>query len=95
VHRSFQENFRVPTDPLVSLIMQPGEGRFVSRSTIEAANIALWRMGQFNQIVQEQTDSPQPTVRGGRLNVHAHLYVDGKEVKNVVVKQVKAQAART
>jgi TP901 family phage tail tape measure protein len=32
--------------------------------------------------------------RGGRLNVHAHLYVDGKEIKNVTAKQVKAQAAR-
>jgi hypothetical protein len=54
--RGFNQNFRVPTEPLVTLISQPGEGWFVSQKTIEAANVALWRMGQFNQIIQEQTD---------------------------------------
>jgi hypothetical protein len=56
LHRSFRQNFRVPTDPLVSLIMQPGEGRFVTREVTRSVNIALSRMGQFNQLVQEQTD---------------------------------------
>jgi hypothetical protein len=53
---TYSQNFRVPVEPIVALIQQPGEGRFINRATIEAANIALWRLGSFNQLVQQQTD---------------------------------------
>jgi hypothetical protein len=52
----YGQNFRVPTEPLTTLIQQPGEGAFIRRETIAAANIALWRLGVFNQLVQQQTD---------------------------------------
>lgn len=53
---SYAQIFRVPIEPLVSLIRQPGEGRLVSGATIEAANVALWKIGVFNQLVQQQAD---------------------------------------
>ena len=50
------QNFRVPTEPIASLIQQSGEGWLISGETIAAANIALWKIGIFNQLVQQQTD---------------------------------------
>jgi hypothetical protein len=45
--------FLVPTQPLVALIEHPG---LVGRVTIEVSNVALWRMGVFNQLVHQQAD---------------------------------------
>jgi len=67
------QNFRVPTEPVISLIQQPEEGWFISRETLEAANIALWRIGQFNQMVQQQTDllaNSLPGITNKKLPIH-------------------------
>jgi hypothetical protein len=52
----YMQNFRVPEAPLVSLIQQPGTGLLIDGKTIEAANVALWKIGIFNQLVQQQAD---------------------------------------
>ena len=49
-------NFRVPTEPFVVLVQQPETGLLIERRTIQAANVALERIGSFNQYVQQQTD---------------------------------------
>jgi hypothetical protein len=54
--RSYGQLFRVPTEPLVALIERSVGGSLLRKETVEAANIALWRMGVFNQLVQQQTD---------------------------------------
>jgi len=56
MNHDYMQNFCAPTQPLISVINQPDEGRYIARQTIEAINIALWKIGQFNQIVQQQTD---------------------------------------
>ena len=53
---SFGQVFCVPVQPLTALIEQPGGLGLVRRGTIEAANVALYRMGVFNQFVQQQTE---------------------------------------
>lgn len=52
----FGQVFPVPVEPLTALIAQPGDGELVHRETIEAVNIALWRIDCFNQIVQQLAD---------------------------------------
>jgi hypothetical protein len=52
---SYNQNFRVPTEPVISVIQQAEQG-WLTRMTIEADNVALWRMEVFNQLVQQQTD---------------------------------------
>jgi len=49
-------NFRVPTESFVVLVQQPETGLLIERRTIQAANVALERIGSFNQYVQQQTD---------------------------------------
>ena len=49
-------NFRVPTEPVVSLIQPPGDAWPINSETVEAASVALLRMTVFNQLVQQQTD---------------------------------------
>jgi hypothetical protein len=56
IHGSHSQNFRVPTEPITSLIEQSETGWLISGETIAAANVALWKVGIFNQLVQEQTD---------------------------------------
>ena len=51
-----QQVIRVPVEPLVALIEQPGESDLIHKATIEAANLALWQTVNFNQLVQQQTD---------------------------------------
>ena len=51
---TYSQIFRVPMEPVANLIHQPGE--LVNRETVEAANIALRKMCQYNQLVQQQTD---------------------------------------
>ena len=46
----------VPVEPLTALIEHQGNGGLVRQETIEAANEALWYIGAFNQLVQQQTD---------------------------------------
>ena len=79
---SYYQNFRVPTEPIASLIQQR-EGWLVSRGTIEAANIALWRVGTFNQLVQQQAD----------FNAH-HLSEFNDKRLDVVQRESLAIAAR-
>jgi hypothetical protein len=48
--------YRVPTDGVSALIDRLGQGIPARAETIEAINIALWQIGKFNQLVQQQTD---------------------------------------
>lgn len=50
------QNYRVPTEPVASLIRPAEELWPVEPTTIQAANVALSRMTVFNQLVQQQTD---------------------------------------
>ena len=52
---SYYQNFRVPTEPLTSLVQYPKGGSCISRETMIATHIALWKLGIFNQLVQQQT----------------------------------------
>lgn len=46
----------VPVEPLNALIEHQGDSGLVREETIKAANAALWYIGAFNQLVQQQTD---------------------------------------
>jgi hypothetical protein len=48
--------FPVPTVPLTALLEQPGALGLIRKETIQAVSLALWRIGIFNQLVQQQTD---------------------------------------
>lgn len=50
---AYAQVFLIPTEPLTALIEHP---QLIRRETIEAANVALWQMGVFNQLVQVQAD---------------------------------------
>ncbi len=56
MNRDPASNFMVPTDSFVVLVQQPETGLLIERRTIQAANVALERIGSFNQYVQQQTD---------------------------------------
>lgn len=47
--------FRVPTDPLVSLIQRSETSPLISQATMQAVNDALWCLGKFNQLVEQQS----------------------------------------
>jgi hypothetical protein len=47
--------FRVPTEPLVSLIQRSDTSPLISPDTMQAVNDALWCLGKFNQLVDQQT----------------------------------------
>jgi hypothetical protein len=48
--------FRVPTEPLASLIQRSETSPLITSQTMQAVNDALWCIGKFNQFVQQQTD---------------------------------------
>jgi hypothetical protein len=56
IGHGYSLNFRVPIEPIVSLIEHAGDKWQIDRKTIEAANKALWRIVTFNQIVEMQTN---------------------------------------
>jgi hypothetical protein len=47
--------YRVPLAPLERLATARGAGTLVSEETVLAANLALWRVGVFNHLVDKQT----------------------------------------
>jgi hypothetical protein len=49
-------NWRVPSEPLNALVQRPETGLQIEKSTIQAASIAMWKIGIFNQVVQQQTE---------------------------------------
>ena len=55
MQHGYVQNFRVPAEPLAIVLQQRDEGRFIARATIETVSLALWRIGQFNQLVEQQT----------------------------------------
>jgi hypothetical protein len=62
--------FHVPTEPLAALIASPAAGGLIGKATVEAANVALWQLGVFNQLVRQQTDfnaSHLAEIRDGTL----------------------------
>ena len=53
----YAQVYRVPAEALYELVQGSSDGGpLVSRKTIEAANVALWSIGVFNQLVQQQSD---------------------------------------
>jgi hypothetical protein len=56
MHQSYGQVHRVPIEPLTALIEQPGVANLIRKETVESVNFALWRIGVFNQFVQQQTD---------------------------------------
>lgn len=56
LHGSYGQVFHVPTEPLAALVANPAAGGLVRRATVEAASVALWQLGVFNQLVRQQTD---------------------------------------
>lgn len=56
MNHEYGQIWRVPAEPLFTILQQQDEGRFITGDTIRAVNNALWRIGQYNQIVQQQTD---------------------------------------
>ena len=52
---SSYQAYRVPVAPLERLAAAHGAGTLVSEETVLAANLALWRVGVFNHLVEKQT----------------------------------------
>lgn len=50
------QNYKAPTEPLVTLMQPPGDGWPIEQRTVVAAGVALQRMTVFNQMVEQQTD---------------------------------------
>jgi hypothetical protein len=46
----------VPREPLVALVNSPSAGDLIAVETVETASLALYWVGVFNQLVQQQTD---------------------------------------
>jgi hypothetical protein len=56
IDRGYEQVFRVPTEALAALVQMPSGGWLVTKQTIASTNKALWQIGVFNQLVQQQTD---------------------------------------
>lgn len=54
--RTYVQNFKVPTEPLETLIQPPGDAWPIEPRTVEAAGVALHKMTVFNQMVGQQSD---------------------------------------
>jgi hypothetical protein len=54
--RNYAQVFHVPTEPLEALIANPAAGGRITEATVTVANVALWQLGVFNQLVGQQTD---------------------------------------
>ncbi len=54
--KSYGEIFHVPADPLVAFLGHPAAGGLIGKDTLEAASVALWRIGIFNQLVRQRSD---------------------------------------
>lgn len=54
--KSYGEVFHVPADPLMALLSHPAAGGLIGRETVEAASVALWQIGIFNQLVRQKSD---------------------------------------
>ena len=56
IGRNYQQYFPVPPEPLVNIIEQPDEGRYIAVATIKAVNVALWRVSHFNMAVNQNAN---------------------------------------
>lgn len=90
---SSYQAYRVPVAPLERLATSRAAGTLVSEETVVAANLALWRLGVFNHIVDKQTsfnvahaaeiaDGTTPTDRRHAISIAAGgittaLHLDG------------------
>lgn len=54
--RGYGQVFLVPTESLASLVNSPAAGDLIDTAAVEAASLALYWVGVFNQLVQQQTD---------------------------------------
>jgi hypothetical protein len=59
-------NFRVPTESFVVLVQQPETGLLIERRTIQAANIALERIGPSTSTCSSRPTSSRSTWRRSR-----------------------------
>jgi hypothetical protein len=53
--RKYEQVLVVPAEPLAALAATPVAGDLFSKETVYAANLGLWRVGVFNQLVGQQT----------------------------------------
>jgi hypothetical protein len=54
--RGYGQVFLVPNESLASLVNSPAAGDLIDTEAVEAASLALYWVGVFNQLVQQQTD---------------------------------------
>jgi hypothetical protein len=54
MNRSYEEVWRVPTEPLAALLQHPALGGLISAETVKPAGIALRQVGVYNQLVEQQ-----------------------------------------
>jgi len=84
--REYELVLEVPPEPLVSLVMAAGGGDLLLDKTVRSANVALWHIRVFNQLVRQHTDL---------LRQHLAEIVDRKTSRarlGVVARTVGAQA---
>jgi hypothetical protein len=55
LERKYEQVLVVPSEPLTALVASPLAGDLVSEETIYAANLALWHIAGFNQLVLQHT----------------------------------------
>lgn len=55
LQKNYAQVFPVPTQTVAAVLTSPSAGDLMSAQMIEAANLALYRMGVFNQLVAQQT----------------------------------------
>lgn len=53
---SYGEIFEVPTEPVAALLGGTAASRWIDEPTVEAASVALWHLGTFNQLVRQKSD---------------------------------------
>ena len=54
-NKRWYQVFVVPTEPLRALIASPHAGDLISEDVVYAANLALWHIVVFNQLVEQST----------------------------------------
>ena len=56
LEKHYAQVFPVPTQTVAAVLTSPSAGDLMNAQMIEAANLALYRIGVFNQLVAQQTD---------------------------------------
>src|SRR5262249_13874900 len=56
MRREWDQVLAVPTDPLQALITSPHAGDLISEDAVYYANLGMWHVGVFNQLVTQQSE---------------------------------------